>query len=487
MSRSKIYVCLQGLVLGIGAYTILALAVAEVLRMNLSFTAWETENPPVATGMWREIGLAVLAIAIVVALELLRKKEPKERVVVNLGLALTTAVLGIAIAVGVLTVVGNSMLRGEIARLEAEGLASPIPANPAAVPEDQNGATMWLQAHDKAKASLGEKYYESAAFKSLNAALEQFAGDGTVGADFDAALALLGQNRETLDTAVRAGNASQVAWQVEWSRPYVTMPLPEFIHGQTVAKLFAIEAISKSRSGDTAGAAESLRAGLAFADVVGAHPVLIAQMVRVAMETNTLRVAARIFDTPAELAILETAWAKHLDPWPNLERAKASYRLDVFAVPRDIADGVDLELVFGASVPISKPLFQPIMYFAMRGMLQADYPRFVAARPGKPGEAIAKNAPKYVRKAAQPTARFLVLRAAIDHAKTPIADPAKGAGIDPFTGAPLKVVVTPEGTTIYSVGFDGVDDGGKPWDKGTDKGDLQWFVSSAQQAVAKTR
>ena len=50
-------------------------------------------------------------------------------------------------------------------------------------------------------------------------------------------------------------------------------------------------------------------------------------------------------------------------------------------------------------------------------------------------------------------------------------DPAR-VPIDPFSGQPLRLKLDGKDLVLYSVGPDGTDDGGAPWNEATKHGDL---------------
>jgi hypothetical protein len=54
--------------------------------------------------------------------------------------------------------------------------------------------------------------------------------------------------------------------------------------------------------------------------------------------------------------------------------------------------------------------------------------------------------------------------------------------IDPFDGKPLRLSQKPDEWTVYSVGPDGKDDSGLPYDSKTEKGDLTFTLRSGRGA-----
>ena len=478
MNRSKILFLAQAAVVAAVLYTILG----QVLVEYAGAVFGDAQAMPGLANVLPEAALVVVpAVILLVVLELARRKggEPLPRRLAFVGLALGGVALGIVLAVALWGVTGRMALKREIASLESQGLAAKMPDR-VKPPDDDNAVILLLKAQEKLTASLGAGYHENEAFRALQKTLDRFAADGTVGAELEAAKPMLAANAEAIALAVQATGKKSAYWDIDFKAPVVQVKIPEHLQHNILVNLLALQAIERAQAGDTAGAASSIRAGLALGDVIGASPLLFSQIFRSGVNTTLLAVGRRIFDTPAELAIADAAWGPYLDGSRMLDDTKRAFQADLLAVPREIAGGISPEESLGyQETPVGR-LFGPIFYFSIRKTLQGERPNLLACAPAAAGAAaIPRPAPRLLSRAGRGAAYLAVARAAIDYAKAPIAadQAAKGIGNDPFTGGPLKLVVGSNGALVFSVGPDGKDDGGAAFDRDKDLGDIAWTVT----------
>lgn len=485
MSRSKILFLAQAAVVGALLYTLLGQVLVEY-----SGSMFDDMAPPSVGNVIPEAVLAVLAAALLlVVLELARRKGG-EALPVRLPFVAFSAggvAVGIGIAILLWGVSGSMALKREIASLESAGLAAKM-AERVKPPEGENAVAVLLQAQEALKESLGADYHENEPFRNLQQALDRFVADGTVGAELEAAKPMLVTNGEAIALAVQATGKKAAYWDIDFSPPAARVQFPEHLQHNILVNLLALQAIERAQAGDTAGSASSIRAGLALGDVIGASPLLLSQMFRSGVNTTLLSTARRIFDTPAELAIADASWSAYLDPQRSLDDTKRAYQIDLLAVPREIVGGVSPSASLGFEETPAGRFFGPVFYFSVRKTLRGHRPTLLACAPAAPGAALPRPAPKLLARTGRSAAFLAVARAAIDYAKAPVAagDAAKGVGNDPFTGAPLKLVLGSSGALVFSVGPDGKDDGGAAFDRDKDTGDIAWWVQYPTASVART-
>jgi len=478
MNRARVLFLLQAAVLAAMLYTLLGQALVEYSGAVFG----DPHSPPSLGNVVPEAAMVLVpGILLLVVLELARRKggEALPTRLAFVGLSLAGVALGIGAALVLWGAAGRMALKREIASLEAEGLAAKMPERTRPADED-NAVVVLLKAQEALTTSLGADYHGTESFRALQKTLDRFVADGTVGAELETAKPLLAKNAEAIALAVQATGKKAAYWEIDFSPPVVRVKFPEHLQHNILVNLLALQAIERAQAGDTAGAASSIRAGLGLGEVIGASPLLLSQMFRSGVNTTVLSIASRIFDTPAELAMAEASWGSSLDPARALEDTKRAYQADLLALPREIASGVSPTVSLGSDESPAEMLFGPIFYFAIRKTLRAERPTLVACTPSAAGStsALPQPAPRLLSRAGRSAAYHAVARAAIEQAKSPATaeQAAKGVGSDPFTGAPLKLVIGSSGTLVYSLGPDGKDDGGAPFDRDKDVGDIAWTV-----------
>jgi hypothetical protein len=292
------------------------------------------------------------------------------------------------------------------------------------------------------------------------------------------------------------------------------------------------DAMLRAEEEDAAGAMQSCRALLVTARSIGTEPFLIAMLIRVAGNQITVQTLERVLaqgEPPAdELLALQELLAREMEA-PLLAQAIRGERgsFDRFIAGMDSGNIRPSRLVTningGAANTVEGWLLDAFPAIVTRG--RADYLRImnkaVAASglpPEKQAEAFAEIDRDVVTSRAtvvkllmpavskvsganrrnQANLRCAVCgiaaeRYRLKHDQWPgtLEDLVKdkllaAVPTDPFDGRPLRLKLMPDGILIYSVGPDGVDNGGimnraNPQQQGTDMGFRLWDVNARRQ------
>lgn len=265
------------------------------------------------------------------------------------------------------------------------------------------------------------------------------------------------------------------------------------------------DAMLRAEDGDVVGALQSCRALLGAARAVGEEPFLIAALIRFAGEHRLVNALERTLaqgEPPVrELKDLQELVAKEIDATFFLQAMRGERGLSdawLGALRRGKVNASELLGRVGGGVSLQDRLVDAFPGTILRGqpeLLRLMNQAVEAARlpPEKQGLAFelvdkaahASGAPLVQRciqdvqkrslnsRRAQANLRCALVgiaaeRYRIDRGQWPasLAELAKDGWIaavplDPFDGQPLRFTVVANGVLIYSVGFDGVDDGGR--------------------------
>ncbi|MGV3618647.1 MAG: hypothetical protein ACO1SV_25265 [Fimbriimonas sp.] len=414
---------------------------------------------------------------------------------------------------GILTVqnvVGRAAgtLEGDLAELRRTGfptepadLNRPQPANP-----DANAAPLYVQATKL----LREGSSADQAMRKVSQGLSAKAKPDQV-REAEVAYSELS---DLIDLAERAADRPECVFDRDWSKGYA-LEFREYRPLKDLAKLLAYKAERQSKAGDWRGALRSVRRSQQIAKHAKFEPTLISMLVSIANETIATRSFRKVIDRHADNPeFLKEARKVHADfgPLPSLRYALGSELvLGRIAIRnlQSVKDISELAQMASEEEASNRPEGRiPLSPF--RGAFEARYVReFRLVEPSlsqdpekwKEARAALLNLERRVdadksplgimnkiilpvfnqaslavgktqaeRRMTESALRLLQARQTRSLPKGLIGGPQLNA--DPFGTGPLRYVPAGRGFTLYSVGPDGVDDGGKPASNGSKTSDL---------------
>ena len=204
-------------------------------------------------------------------------------------------------------------LPNEIKAARQEGLPM-TPADlvrPIAVPDARNGALLYAQI---ARVNV---YPKADAF--LIAVIKGKATD----ADREAARRLLAKAAPQLHLAAQAAMLPDCDFHRDWSLG-PDLLLPEYAPMRATARLLAAQAMLQSEAGQPEAALDTIRVGAHMAPMVGKDPIMIAFLVRIALEAIMDRafqqIIARYADRP-DILRLAAQTEQEFGPTPDVRNA----------------------------------------------------------------------------------------------------------------------------------------------------------------------
>jgi hypothetical protein len=421
------------------------------------------------------------------------------------------AILAKAVSFGTLLILDNAVA-AEARAMRVEAAAIMQAALPPAVADAENAAILHAQA--------------AAAFA---AAPDLKAADGLFNAPaIDAASPavdeLLTRHAGLLDTIRRAADMPACRFPRDWTRPNIYMLLAEVQSCRSEARLLAIAARHELATGKPAAAlADAIRLGR-IGRQVGSEPILISNLVGIALDAMALSVVAEILPTltPAEAPLLDDPALRDLvASTPSIVRAingEEAFGLSTFANFADGREGIrDMGRLSGdpnvAVLPqeelfsiLTEPLSAVWRAFILPSDIASYRRRFQGyrqlvtgavdqsrtwpemqkqidgieaeiRRTGPDGflsRLIAPATDAVLRSQCNSVARHRAAEVLLAATRERLASgtlpesidalvPARLPSVprDPFTAdAPLRLKATPEEVLVWSVGPDGEDDGG---------------------------
>jgi tRNA A-37 threonylcarbamoyl transferase component Bud32 len=373
----------------------------------------------------------------------------------------------------------------------------------AVVPDGQNAARMV----DAADTLLGTDW-EAKSAVPLGTAVEGL--DPAVALDADQTRrlrVLLKPAEKGLAEARRLAEFPRGRHAVQWSRDGLSTALPHADRCRRITTLLRGDSVLRAHDGDLIGAVISCRAALASGRSLGDEPAMVSQLARSVCCRQAVRAAERVLaqgEPPAQALVpLEESFRQESDEPLFLIAARGergmlhwlytSIEAGDFPIWNDFRD-----FPRGAGVRRAHA-------WTLRHMTRLVE---IAARPSEqwPGPmeewkaALDNEAPAGVKLllpgivSARSFLRSLTLLrcAAVGLAveryrqgegrwpeRLEDLEPkyATGPFLDPYDGRPLRYLRRPDGVTVYSVGPDGQDDGGRVEADGTDVGFRLWDVN----------
>lgn len=411
-------------------------------------------------------------------------------------LAVLFVLIGLAIAAVVIwIIVGRNSLNARKGALQVQGMPTTLEELDAfytAVPDDENAALIYLDAVDAFRnvgRELSDKIpivYGQQPMPDLGTPLDP--------AVLDAAQRLLEVNAETLRLAHEAAAYPRARYPIDLTRgPQVN--LPHLANIRNLARLLALHANVKAQQGDTQGATESIVAILGLAHSLSNEPILVSQLVRVAVTGIAAEHFARVVSLgplePDQLDAIDAAFAGDQNP-ETFARAligERTFALDAMPASNLAAkwlfafDRLERLRQYGALIAAIRQ-DTPTMHRAFdaaENYQPTTFRRFTAPLTSILLPALGRTQYAFLRKWAQADAVRCI--AAIETYRLDTGQLPESLGalvpnylddlpIDPYTEQPLIYRTLDPGYVVYSVGPNETDDGGEPLHGGISNGDF---------------
>jgi hypothetical protein len=338
-----------------------------------------------------------------------------------------------------------------------------------------------------------------------------------------------------LTQARRLADMPRGRHHLKWEFNPIATLLPDLQESRKVANLLQYDAMLRAQQGDADGALRSCRGIINAGRSVGDEPLMISALVRcaiIAVGANAAeRTLAQGVAGDAELARLQELLALE-DQHPTMRIAVRGERASSYDLLSKMADGrisvaemdamidgqqqawwkrwsrgnvgrrepvyalkVMTKMVDATKLPEADQVEAEKAYEReIRGLgREATYVRLLVPAVANVGRAIRRKT-AYLR--------CLMVLVAVERyrlahdGKWPeslaalMPDLLKEIPNDPFDGKPLRYKKLPDGVMVYSVGEDGVDDGGnvdrsKPTTKGADQGYRLWDETKRRQTSSR--
>ncbi len=410
----------------------------------------------------------------------------------------------------ILTAVTGRQIRAAYKALEDAG--RPLTAAeiiPPEIPEADNAAPLYAGAFKVLDAMEGEEWSDTLA--ELADKREQLSTNELATVKESIAKPEVRQMLRLLDEA-----AAKPACRFD--RDYaagVNMVLPDIAKMRNAARIVKLSAVV---AGDGSQAVSRLILGLKMADAVEPDPILICQLVRIAIVSMMSKTAQNVYgsipvtDADSARLALQVASMRNSDGFVrSLDGERlllGEWAFDLFMAGKRPADLK--AIVEGTGAPVA------VFYGGglLRPLWQADHAAYLGlmhamtregAKPphaAEPIDELVVATPRYCiltrllvpaldaasRRNAANEAQLAVTEAGIAlirHKARHGAYPESPAAIDkdllpewptdPFTGKPFVYRTTADGTLLYSVGINAKDDGGTPGEKPRE-GDIVWAL-----------
>ena len=322
----------------------------------------------------------------------------------------------------------------------------------------------------------------------------------------------LDANREALRLLHQAAAYEQCRYPIDLTAGFEAI-LPHVDSMRAGTRLLALEAITHAEQDNAPGAAQSIRSALALAESPRSEPTLISQLLHwacyeIAVETLEFALATTSF-TDQQLSEMSSALAEADSWWPDRRAwvGEAILVSDAFNMSLEELANVGLwytrsggqarwvlyvgsgarELDHLALLRLWRQLLESFdLPYRERIQtvrdLEAQLERLpfycivtLMTMPAFGAAAESEGSTRAEMRAAQ--VALAVERCRLAHGDLParledlVPDYLDGVPLDPFDGAPLRYKRTEKGYVVYSIGPDGVDDGGQKAPEGTPRDD----------------
>jgi len=406
---------------------------------------------------------------------------------------------------------GARSLRAALDSVRGTGLLIDFPVQRPLPSEARNSAALYRKAGEAYEAAKKDPlFYLNKSEDDLARLYLERAALGAATADETAATRRLLAKHSVLLAMLAEGAARpEEHWGVDWdTRPEYKIKVPRYAALVGLSRLLACRAVLAAADGRTADAVKDLRLGLTLARSVGSEPLLISVMVESAIANTMLNVASPVLArAPADLA------KREILPLLNGFRLAAGFRqarsIEHYGMNRWIGsfgwldaarsggavDDIpwiywpylkhDLAAYYRASRELDLALTLP--YSETKAAYDKAYERFqrqgwLYGRMAMPhldnlyANILAAQARQSLVHAGYAALAFKEKEKRWPDGLWEVGSYKSLTSVlrDPFTGGPFRILRRHGGVVIYSVGPDGIDDQGAPYDVQNRTGDLSW-------------
>lgn len=396
--------------------------------------------------------------------------------------------------------------------LRKAGFEFVLPAAKPKIPDEDNAAFWFLRAGEsESLKSFDEKFHKKKTQREFVESFLSRASRGDVSKEevFRVRI-LLRKHKKALELVQKGASKKGIDWGVDWSQPWRKVGCPRYANLLVISRILACKAVVEAWEGKVQQAASSVRDGLFLADSVGQEPFLISEMISIVLYNNALDGARFVF-TRVPFSLVQQMWGQCLKPEEFLSRFHTAMQLQLLgsleSASRLSWSGLREEFGnFWTWISLYWPFLKLDMasaYFGIKGVLETiglPYPNF-KLNWEKCCTEIQKREWTFAR-IYLPMVRGLYVRNLVAVANLRLARTAIEVQLfrqktkrwperiweldygmvkkdfleDPFTGSRFRLEKFHRGVMIYSVGPDGVDDQGAPWDWTKESGDIVWFL-----------
>jgi hypothetical protein len=145
----------------------------------------------------------------------------------------------------------------------------------------------------------------------------------------------------------------------------MTLRVASFLAARSMSQLICVDALRKIEKGDEKGACDAIQAGLKMTSNIGEQPILVSQMIRVAIEGLFTQVIARLPEDPDALRRLATEVGKKRERW------REAIQTETWAVAR-FSDYLGFSREAFQTTYRGKPFTRKIQISYDRSLLQGD-------------------------------------------------------------------------------------------------------------------
>jgi hypothetical protein len=445
--------------------------------------------------------------------------------------------------------IGESRLKQaseEADRLDRGWRLLELEAKRAVIPDAENGALQALAAQQllpkvwpewPVSAAKNDEWYINQVQRVIARSFDELTPPVQLGTEQIAALrAELERARPALEKARKLADMPKGRFKINWpSDPAAVLgtPLPPVQRLRDVGNLLTYDAMLRAQESDIDGALISCRAALNTGRSIGDEPLIISQLIRAACTSGAVRKVERVLAQggPSEVALVAVQRTLEQEADEPLllfamrgERAFGQCALEGLQAAdmrnslrsllrarnsRDFHDSFQGLVLIGTVkaqraallrfmnrvVEISK---QPTEKQDQQLKELEDSMTNAATSVRLLGPAVTKIASTFCRNCAE--LRCAAVAVAVEryrraHAQWPNSLTAlvptyiEEVPVDPFDGKPLRFGRFDEGIVVYSVGHDGVDNGGvvtkNPGTTGSDLGFRLWDLKKRRQAPVR--
>lgn len=354
--------------------------------------------------------------------------------------------------------------------------------------KDSENAVLWIRkAERESKANVDRSCIDCSV---IQAAVE---GNPTA-VKLDEARRMSEKRLKSIKLLKIAATKKGVDWGIDhrgWPHPYEPKESDPG-HSQLfeLGNLIAVRAIIDQYDGKPAQAAEDIRLGLWLARTVDARGDLLGHLIALNIYRRSLEAARVVLPQIRAEAALK-AWGAFLKPDELVARFRRAVEIDAFAsgennLAQTSSNSGLVAIWYGLAFLKFDMAASHRLQTALLKTLELPYPLIHANyRKAESTNAVwplggilrrMLNIESYNSLNLRDVANLRMALAAIETQRSLERGiiPRSVAGIDPFSGRNLKFKLDSSRATIYSVGPDGQDDGGKPFNYSDLKGDITW-------------